>query len=566
MQLRPYQQKGLDEVVAAWTAGHQNVLLVLPTGGGKTVTFAHIVREEPGASVVLAHRAELIAQISIALAREGVKHRVIGPPSLIRLCVNTHMGELGRSFYDANAKCAVASTQSVNGYKDTSGWLAQVKLWVMDECHHLTADSIFGRALLRFPNARGLGVTATPGRADGKGLGRHADGLMDVMILGPTPRELINAGHLSKYKIYAPPSTLDLSAVHVTAGGEFSGHELKVATQKSTVLGDVVTHYVKHASGKLGLTFADSIENATDIARRYREAGVTAEVLTGKTPDALRANVLKRFRSRHVMQIVSVALIDEGFDCPGVEVVSDAAATYSFNRFAQRFGRGLRILPGKEYMIYFDHVGNTLRHGLPDVERKWTLDRRDKRSATKNDAIPLRTCNTWKDEVGYEHEGCYQPYERVHKECPYCGCPIPPPAERSLPEQVDGDLVELDEATLAALRGEIARIDGDAVIPWGAAPEVAGAVRRRHWERQEAQRKLRNAMQWWGGLAAAQGLDESESMRKFWFTFGTDVAAAQTLNAKGAGELHAQIISELSANGIDGTVNAEVYLSLNQPT
>lgn len=564
MQLRPYQQKIHDEILQAWRAGHRNVLAVLPTGGGKTVTFAHIVSEEPGASVVLAHRAELVGQISMALAREGVRHRVIGPPSLIRLCVNTHMAELGRSYYDANAKSAVASTQSVVGYKDVSGWLNSVTLWVHDEGHHLLREGQFGKAVARFANpyVRGLSVTATPGRADGKGLGRHADGLMDVMILGPTPRFLIESGYLSKYKIYAPPSTLDLTNVHVTASGDFSPPELKVATQKSTVLGDVVSHYVKHTPGKLGLTFADSIENATDIARRYREAGVTAEVLTGKTPDGLRADVLRKFKTRQVMQIVSVALIDEGFDCPGVEVVSDAAATYSFNRFAQRFGRGLRVMDGKEYMIYFDHVGNTLRHGLPDGPRKWSLDRRDKRSASTPDAIPLRTCATWSDPTGYEHEGCYQPYEHIYRECPYCGCPIPPPAERSAPEFVDGDLSLLDEATLAALRGEIAHIDGDAVIPWGAAPEVAGAVRRRHWERQEAQRELRNAMAWWAGLDGAQGFKTEESYRRFWFTFGEDVATAQTLNAKDAGELHQRIIKNLAANGIDGTVNAGVYLSL----
>ena len=551
MQLRPYQQEIHDAIGNAWAEGNQNVLACLPTGGGKTVAFSHIVKEEPGSSIVLAHRAELVAQMSLALARESVRHRIIGPSSLVRLCVNSHVAELGRPFYDANAKTGVASVQSITAHKDNSHWFDQVCLWVHDEAHHLLRENQFGKAVARFPNARGLGVTATPGRADGRGLGRHADGLFDTMIMGPTPRWLIDQGFLSQYKIFAPPSNLDLTAVHVTAGGDYSPPELKVATQKSTVLGDTVNHYIKHASGKSGLTFADSVENATDIAARFREAGISAEVLTGKTPDALRADVIAKFKTRQVMQIVSVALIDEGFDCPGVEVVSDAAATQSFNRFAQRFGRGLRIMDGKPHMIYLDHVGNTLRHGLPDARREWSLDRRDRRSSGKSDAIPMRVC------VNPE---CIQPYERIFRCCPYCGH-YPPPPSRSAPEFVDGDLLELDAETLAALRGEIARIDGDPVIPYGAAPEVAGAVRRRHWERREGQRALRNVIAWWAGLESAQGRGESESYRRFYHRFGVDVANAQTLNAKEAGELAERVTMELAKYGIDGTVDAAAYFS-----
>ncbi len=551
MQLRPYQIDIHDAIGDAWADGNQNVLACLPTGGGKTVTFSHIVKEEPGASIVLAHRAELVVQMSLALAREQVRHRVIGPPALIRLCVNAHVAELSRSFYDANAKTGVASVQSVTANKDPSQWFNQVKLWVHDEAHHLLRDNQFGKAVARFPNARGLGVTATPGRADGKGLGRHVDGLFDTMVMGPTPRWLIDQGFLSKYKIFAPPSNLDLTLVHVTSSGEYSPPELKAATQKSTVLGDTVSHYVKHASGKSGLTFADSVENATDIAARFRKAGVSAEVLTGKTPDALRANVIAKFKTRQVMQIVSVALIDEGFDCPGVEVVSDAAATHSFNRFAQRFGRGLRIMEGKSHMIYLDHVGNTLRHGLPDAKREWSLNRRDRKSGGKSDAIPMRVC------VNPE---CIQPYERIYKCCPYCGN-YPPPPSRSAPEFVDGDLLELDVETLTVLRGKIARIDGDPVIPYGATPEVVGAVKRRHWERRESQNNLRNVIAWWAGLESAQGHGESESYRRFYYRFGVDVANAQTLNAKDASELAERVRVELAKNGIDGTVNAMAYFA-----
>ena len=534
MNLRPYQQKMHDDINAMWGLGHRNVLAVLPTGAGKTVTFSRIVKEEAGASIVLAHRAELVAQISLALAREKVRHRIIGPQSLVRLCVSGHMGELSASFHNIDAKTAVGSVQSVLANKDSAAWFRQVKLWVHDEAHHLTADNLFGRAVARFPNARGLGVTATPGRADGRGLGRHADGVMDALILGPTPKDLIDGGILSKYRIFAPPSNLDLSAVHVTAGGDFNPIELREATKRSTVMGDIVAHYVKHAWGKSGLTFADSIENAIDIAQRFRDVGVKAEVLTGKTPGALRSSIVSQFKNKKIQQIVSVSLIDEGFDCPGVEVVCDGAATHSFNRFAQRFGRGLRIFAGKEHMIYLDHVGNVLRHGLPDAPREWSLDRRERRSRGKpDDVTPVRTCPE-----------CLSVYERIYRECPFCGH-YPEPASRSGPELVDGDLAELTPEALARLRGEIdgyVTEDGTVlqrplVLPYGAAPEVIGAVKKRHHEKQQAQAALREAMAQWGGHRVAEGMSLSQAQRRFWLTYGVDVASAQALGRADAAAL-----------------------------
>jgi hypothetical protein len=249
---------------------------------------------------------------------------------------------------------------------------------------------------------------------------------------------------------------------------------------------------------------------------------------------------------RKVLQIVSVALIDEGFDCPAVEVVSDGAATESFGRFAQRFGRGLRILEGKPYMIYLDHVGNTMRHGLPDRARNWSLDRRDKRAKKTNDAIPIRICTV-----------CLQAYEAIKKRCPYCDH-YDPPALRTGAEFVDGDLTELDAATLAALRGELTRKDGDFYAPGGL--EMAAQIAARgHWmNRQDAQRSLRNAIAWWRGVEAGRGETESESYRRFFFKFGIDVANAQLLNKAEAESLTTRVLTELSKIGIDGTVNTEI--------
>jgi DNA repair protein RadD len=392
-------------------------------------------------------------------------------------------------------------------------------------------------------------------------------------------------GYLTDYRIFAPPSDLDLSTVALSqATGDYNADQLRKAVHKSHITGDVVAHYLKLAPGKLGVTFAVDVEAATEIAAAFRAAGVPAEVVSAKTPDHLRAQILRRFKAREVLQLVNVDLFGEGFDLPAIEVVSFARPTESFALYCQQFGRALRLMLSKEaaavhanltdegrraaiaasekpVAFIIDHVSNVLRHGLPDARREWSLNRRDRRSNGKSDAIPLRTCVSWKDSAGNKHEGCTQPFERVHKACPYCKCPIPPPAIRSGPEFVDGDLLELDADTLAALRGDIARIDGDPVIPYGAAPEVAGAVRRRHWERQQGQQALRNSIAWWAGLESAQGRGESESYRRFFFKFGVDVASCQSLGAKAAAELAGRVSVELAKFGIDGTVDAAAYFS-----
>lgn len=581
VELRPFQADLERQIYGAWNQGAVNVMPVAATGSGKTVLLSKVLYDEPGASIAIAHRQELVSQISIALARNGVRHRVVGAKKgspLIRVISALQVAELGYSFFDPNAKTGVGGVDTVIRMDASDPWFKQIRLQVQDEAHHVLKTNKWGQAAAMFPNARGLLPTATPLRADGKGLGRHADGLVDAMLLAPSMRDIINMGYLTDYRIFAPPSDLDLTQVALSqATGDYNADQLRKAVHKSHITGDVVAHYLKLAPGKLGVTFAVDVEAATEIAAAFRAAGVPAEVVSAKTPDALRAQILRRFKAREVMQLVNVDLFGEGFDLPAIEVVSFARPTESFALFSQQFGRALRLMltkeelrgydllsdadrraviaaSGKPVAFIIDHVNNVLRHGLPDARREWSLDRRERKSSGKSDAIPLRVCI---------NENCMQPYERIYKCCPYCGH-YPPPPSRSAPEFVDGDLLELDAETLAALRGEIARIDGDAVIPYGAKPEVVGAVKRRHWERREAQQALRNVIAWWAGLETAQGRGESESYRRFFHRFGVDVANAQTLNAREAAELAERVNIELAKNGIDGRVDAAVYFSNQQ--
>jgi len=450
LQLRDYQNDNKSGIYDAWNAGHRNVISVLPTGSGKTVIFGNIIDEHQGASCAIAHRQELVGQISMSLARYGAYHKIIGPTKVIRNIIAEQHRELGQSFYDPNASHAVAGVDTlIRRTSQLSHWMQQVTLTVVDEAHHVLRKNKWGSAVDLFPNARLLGVTATPSRADGMGLGRHADGVFDHMIEGPSMRELIDRGYLTDYRIFAPPSDLDLTDVTISdKTGEYNSKKLKKAVQQSHLVGDVVEHYLRIAPGKQGVTFATDVETATEIAAKFNAAGVPAEVVSAKTPDAIRNEVIRRFRDGQLKQLVNVDLFGEGFDLPAIEVVSMARPTQSYGLYVQQFGRALRLMDGKLVAIIIDHAGNVIRHGLPDRERIWSLDARERRPKLKDpdDEIPLRYCPS-----------CTQPYERILVACPYCGH-HPVPVGRDKPEYVDGDLAEMSPELLAEMRGEIARI------------------------------------------------------------------------------------------------------------
>jgi len=548
--LRPFQQKLEADIYSAWDRGARNVMPVAATGSGKTVVLSKLLNDESGASIAIAHRQELVSQISLAHARNGLRHRLIGS-NMTKIVSALHVVEFGHTgFLNPNARASVGGVDTIARMSSDDPYFKQVRKFVIDEGHHVLRENKWGKVAAMFPNALGLFPTATPARADGRGLGRHADGLADELVLAPTMREIINMGYLTDYRIFAPPSDLDMTGVAVSqATGDFNKDQVRKAVHKSHIVGDIVSHYVKIAKGKLGVTFSVDVEEATRQAAEFRAAGVPAEIVSAKTPDHLRMQILRRFKNREIHQLVNVDLFGEGFDLPAIEVVSFGRPTASFPLYVQQFGRALRLMEGKDYAIIIDHVNNVVRHGLPDKVVEWSLDRRGKRSSGKSDAIPIRIC---------ANPSCVAAYERTRRCCPYCGH-YPEPALRSSPEYVDGDLFELDAETLAKMRGEIARIDANPVIPYGAAPEVAGAIRKRHWERQGAQATLRNAIAWWAGLQDSLGNSESESYRRFYFKFGVDVAGAQTLGAREAGELTKRINLELSKNGIDGSVIAELY-------
>jgi superfamily II DNA or RNA helicase len=557
MGLRPHQLLKDAAINESWDNGIRNILNVDACGSGKSVLNAHIHQHNDSPSCVIAHRQELVCQLSTALAQNGVHHRIIGPEKIVKLIVHNHMEDVGANFYDPSSSIAVAGVDTLIRRKSAlKDWLDSVGMWSIDECHHLQRKNKWGNAVNMFSNAkRGLGLTATACRADKRGLGRDNDGLFDEILPGPSPRDLINAGYLTDYRLVAPTTAnFNQSNLVLGANGEFTKDSVNEVTRKSAIIGDVVSHYLRFAKGKLGITFMPNCDIATDTAAEFNRRGVPAAVLTGDTPTDERVRVIAQYKNRKILQLVNVDLFGEGFDLPAIEVVQLARKTNSYSLCHQQFMRALRLMiekslsarwgsftdaerlyhianSEKPIALIIDHVCNINSehggHGLPDTARIYTLDRGEvtQRDIDPN-VIPTRRCG---------NIDCNSVYERVVKVCPYCNEPWVP-AGRSSPEMVDGDLTEIDALTLAKMRGEIEKVDMSlseyrAYMEAKRAPYIHAHIKR-HKEQQSVQAALRASMEWWAGYQRARGRSDDESYRRFYFMFGIDVLSAKALSTK----------------------------------
>ncbi len=524
------------------------------TGFGKTVLASHIIQELNKKTVVIAHRQELVAQLSLALNRDRIDHQLVCTKGIAAEIAQLQQEIHGYSKLNQSSKVYVAGVDTLNARTLDDQWCADIEFVVIDEGHHVLRRNKWGKALDRFVNARSLLLTAHALRADGAGLGRWADGFVDELVVGPSCRDLIESGYLCDYKLIAPPTDLDLSAVPLGESGDYNLLKLAEQVHKSKKLvGDVVGTYLKFAKNKLGLTFAVDIKAAEQLAEAYNKAGVAAKVLSAKTPAHERARAMREFKERKLLQIVSVDLLGEGTDVPAVEVISLARPTMSFQLYAQQCGRALRIsvsedlsqkwgtfsdqerlkhiaASNKPQSLLIDHVGNYISHGLPDVQRTYTLDRRDKRSRSgASDAIPLRACLQ-----------CFQPYESVLIACPYCANPYIPAGRKTI-EEVAGDLVELDAQVLARLRKQVAKVAGPVRMPQGLSTIAQQAVKKRHINRQKAQERLYKSLCLYQLFWRQKDRSDREIEKRFWRQFGIDWLTAQTLGAKEADDLKKRI-------------------------
>lgn len=422
--LRPYQQQCIAGLRQSFARGHHSPLLVSPTGSGKTRMFAYLIArlaESGKRSAVLVHRDELVDQVSGALSDVDVRHGFVAA---------------GRA-YDKRLPAHVASVQTLVRRLDRA---AAPDYVICDEAHHCIGASTWGRIVAEWravnPKLRLIGVTATPERLSGEGLGE----VFDDMILGPTARELIDAGFLSPYRLFAPAQQLDLSGVSRRAG-DFAKGELAAAVDKPAIIGDAVWHYRRTMNGAPAVVFCCSLAHAEHVVEQFRASGFRAAQVDGKMERGMRRALVQEFGRGALNVLVSVDVISEGFDVPGIVGAILLRPTQSLALYLQQVGRALRIAPGKDSAIILDHVGNTARHGMPDDEREWSLVGREESRRTKAGEAACRQC-----------EKCFAVSPAAAAKCRECGeaFAVKP---REI-EQVDGTLSEVD---VQAARRQAAR-------------------------------------------------------------------------------------------------------------
>lgn len=425
IELHDHQSELVEQVRGAYREGYRAPLVCLSTGGGKTVIFSYIANKATGCVLIIAHRSELIKQISLSLGRFDTLHNVIAPENVIRQCKVDHFKEFGRSFVDYRSKVYVASVQTLVRRFNTIR--AVPDLIIIDEAHHLTGGTQWAKVADQYPKARRLLVTATPIRLDGKGLDEYAD----KMILGKPMRWLIENGYLSDYRIFAPPNALDLSGI-ATRMGDYDKTEINNRVDKPSITGDAVKHYLSMANGKRAIVFCVSIKHGKHVAEQFNAAGVASEMLEGHN----RESAIDKFRKGEIKVLTSCEIVSEGFDLPAIEVAILLRPTKSTGLYLQQVGRALRVMDGKENALILDHVGNVMRHGLPDDDREWSLKGRErKRRATDDEPdVKIRTCPS-----------CYCVHKAELSACPQCGH-IYVATERRQIKQVEGDLVEIKRA------------------------------------------------------------------------------------------------------------------------
>ena len=378
--LHQFQQEAVAEIERHIAERRRRLLLVAPTGSGKTVIASELIRRwvaQYRRVLFLAHRREIIMQTSAKLVANGVRH------GIVMANVDPRPMEL--------VQVASIDTLHVRGVRSDAMDLPPADLVIFDEAHRArgrTREHLIGL----YPNAVLLGMTATPCRGDGRGLGN----LFDVMVEAPQIAELIVGGFLVKSRVYAPIDP-DLKGIKVQQG-DYVISQLAGRMNTAGLVGDLVEHWHKHGEQRRTIAFAVDVAHSVAIRNQFLGAGVPAEHLDGETPILEREAILARLASGETKVVSNCMVLTEGWDCPPVGCCILARPTQQMGLFRQMIGRVLRPADGKADAIVLDHSGAVFQHGLPEDHVEWTLNV-DGRAATPahekrkaGQAPALRTC------------------------------------------------------------------------------------------------------------------------------------------------------------------------------
>ena len=369
-ELRPYQIEAVAELRRVIAGGQRRIILVSPTGGGKTVVAAEIIQATVGNNkpvLVLAHRREIIQQTSLKLSGYGVEHGII-QAGLVA---------------DPGQHVQIASVQTLwtRAMRLDRMPLPAANVLIVDEAHHAPAET-YRKIIAEYPNAVLIGMTATPCRGDGRGLG----GIFEVIVETPQVAALIDQGYLVGTRVYAPVNP-DLKGVRVRQG-DYVESELAERIDREDLVGDIVTHWHKHGERRRTVCFAVNVAHSVHIKDEFIKAGVRAEHIDGSTPKPERDAALARLSAGETELISNCMVLTEGWDLPAVSCCILARPTKKMGLYRQMIGRVLRPAPNKQNAIVLDHSGAVFRHGFVEDPVEWTLDP-EKRAASPTHAARL---------------------------------------------------------------------------------------------------------------------------------------------------------------------------------
>lgn len=419
--LRPYQSDIIARTRSLMQKGCRSILIQAPCGSGKTLLTTHMLHTAASRgmrSLFVVHRRELIKQSTRAFALEGVRHGIIS----------------AGFFEDRRPLVQLASVQTL---ARRFARYAEPSLIVWDEAHHLAAGS-WSKIFSQYARAYHIGLTATPERLDGQGLGTY----FREMIHGPSIQTLIEQGFLSPYKLYAP-STVSMAGIH-TRMGDYEKRELNSVVDRPSITGNAIEHYKRLCLGRRAVVFCASLQHSRHVVEQFNAVGIRAAHIDGDTPQEERDAAIEAFKKGDIQVLSNVEIFGEGFDVPAIEAAILLRPTQSLGYYLQQVGRALRPSQGKSGALILDHVGNCTRHGLPDQDREWSLEGRSARNGKEGGAgVSVKIC-----------PHCFAAQVAGQLSCKFCGFIFEVQA-REVPEK-KGELsqIDIEAARIAARRAQ----------------------------------------------------------------------------------------------------------------
>ena len=443
MELRGYQIDLVAETKNAFKEKFRFPCIVLPCRGGKTAIMGEIAKnaQKKGTPVILiAHRKELIASISLSLCKFGLEHQIIASTEAVAEIKMRQYMSFGRVFYKHDAIVIVASIQTLVNRLDQIKPMP--KLMLCDEFHHFVEGSNYEKAFNAFEKPYAVGLTATPCRLDGEGLGIGHGGFADKLLEGPTVQDLMDMNFVAKYRLFGSKHTIDLSSVKKNKKGEFNARDSAQVMDKPHLVGDAVTEWLKVANGLRTVVFCTSISHAEHTMNEFLSAGVKAGLIHGKMKPQERKQVIDDFADLNIVVLCSVETLGEGVDLASIaqkdvhiQCAVNLAPTNSLAWFIQKMSRPL-TKDGDNMAIIIDHAMDCERHGLLEMPREWSLEGNKK--SKKSDGEKTRAIKKCMQ--------CHCIMDAFHKSCINCGYVFPIQVHEI--KQVKGDLVEVDKEAM----------------------------------------------------------------------------------------------------------------------